>query len=308
MTDRTSDSRRESPNAPTYVRRQSTLIGAGLMVLSVMSFTCLDTVLKMLVGSHDLWALAWARSLMQVLYLALLIPFIGASRMVAVKRPMLQLVRGFCLAATTVAILLSLRHMTLTQTYVAMLSAPLVAAALSGVALSERTTATQWLWIVAGFAGVVIALDPSAPEIGWFLTYAVAMAVALGAYHVLTRLAARVEQPLPQLFYVGLFATLLLTPALFLFASESLPPAIWGWIALAGAFGTCAHFLLILAFSYAPPAVVSPMIYTQIIWAAIAGYLVFAEVPTLGTFIGALIVAASGMAILRGAGRTRQAT
>lgn len=305
MTVRTPESGREGQEAPTYVRRQSALIGAGLMVLSVLCFTCLDTVLKTLVGSHDLWALAWARNLVQVLYLALLMPFVGARRMVAVKRPGLQLVRGFCLAAATVAILLSLRHMTLTQTYVAMLSAPLVAAALSGVALSERATAAQWLWIAAGFAGVVIALDPGAPEIGWFLAYAVAMAIALGTYHVLTRLGARIELPLTQLFYVGLFACLLLSPALALFATEPLPPASWGWVALAGAFGTCAHFLLILAFSYAPPSIVSPMLYTQIIWAAIAGYLVFGEVPTLGTLIGAAIVAASGLAILRGAGRLR---
>lgn len=284
---------------PTYVRHQSNLLGAGLMVLAVLCFTGLDAVMKGLVASHDLWSLAWARNLMQVLYLVLLMPVLGVRRIAGVKRPWLQLARGFCLAAATVSILLALRYMSLTQTYVAMLSAPLIAAALSAAVLGERATAAQWVWIVAGFAGVVVALDPGAPEIGWFLLYAVAMALALGTYHVLTRLAARVETPLPQLFYVALFAVLFLSPPLLL-AGEPLPPAAWAWVALAGAFGTAAHFLLILAFSSAPPSIVSPMLYTQIVWAAIVGYLVFAEIPTPATLLGAAIVVASGLALLRG--------
>ena len=64
----------------------------------------------------------------------------------------------------------------------------------------------------------------------------------------------------------------------------------WGLLAIGGAFGTLAHLLLIQAFRRAPTAIVSPMIYTQIIAACLIGYLVFGEVPTLATLFGAAIV------------------
>ena len=287
--------------ASLRTQRRNNLMGAGLMILAVICFTGLDSVLKHLVNSHDMWILAWARNLVQVVLLAAVVPFLGVRKALTAKRPYLQLMRGICLAAATIAILLSLKHMTLTQTYVAMLTAPMVAAGLSGLILGERTTGRQWVWIVAGFIGVVVALNPGSPQIGWFLFYAVAMAVALGTYHVFTRLGARVESSFTQLFYVGLLATLTLTPTLLL-STGALSLSAWAWILLAGTFGTAAHFLLILAVSCAPPAIVSPMLYTQIIFAALAGYLFFGETATVLTGIGSVIVALSGVALIRSSG------
>lgn len=278
--------------------RRNNLIGAGLMVLSVVAFTGLDTTMKVLVGKHDFWMLAWARNLAQVGWLLALMPLIGPARMLVAKRPGLQVARGLTLATSTMSILMSLKVMPLTQAYVAMLSAPLVAAMLSTIFLAEKASLVQWIAIVAGFAGVVIALGPGAPEIGLYLLLALAMALSLGTNHVLTRLGARVESPFAQLFYIAVGALAFLTPTLML-ATGSLPVSAWAWVALAAAFGTTAHFLLILALGYAPPTIVSPMLYTQIIWAALAGYLVFDEVPTLGTIIGGVIVAASGIALVR---------
>lgn len=286
-----------TPAAPIDQRR-SNLIGAGLMVLSVVAFTGLDTTMKVLVGKHDFWLLAWARNLAQVGWLLALMPLIGPARMLVAKRPGLQVVRGLTLACATMSILMSLKVMPLTQAYVAMLSAPLVAAMLSTFFLGEKASPVQWVAILAGFAGVVIALGPGAPEIGLYLLLALAMALSLGTNHVLTRLGARVESPFAQLFYIAVGALAFLTPTLML-SSGALPVSAWGWVALAAAFGTAAHFLLILALGYAPPTIVSPMLYTQIIWAALAGYLIFDEVPTWGTIVGGVIVAASGILLVR---------
>ncbi len=286
------------PAVPQVASGRGNLIGAALMVASVMCFTGLDTTLKVLVADNDFWLLAWARNLAQVVLLTALLPVLGARKALTVNRPWLQVARGFCLAASTVAIMLSLKNMTLTQTYVAMLSAPLVAAALAGPIVGEPAGRMQWLWIVAGFVGVVVALDPAAPEIGSYLLYAAAMAVALGTNHCLTRLGARTEGPYTQLFFIAAFALLFLTPILTL-ATKPLPMAAWGWVLLAGAFGTAAHFLMILALGHAPPSIVSPMLYTQVVWAAVVGWIVFREWPTMGTVAGALIVVVSGILLLR---------
>ena len=65
-----------------------------------------------------------------------------------------------------------------------------------------------------------------------------------------------------------------------------------------GVFATVGHYLLIMAHRLAPPALLAPFIYSQIVWAIILGYLVFANVPNRWTLAGAAIVIASGLYIL----------
>ncbi len=274
------------------------VVGSLYMVGAAISFTGLDTVMKFLAGSYDFWFLAWARSLAQFVFIMAIVPFLGFQNVLPVNRSGIQLVRGICLACATLAILLSLREMALTQTYVALMTTPLVSVALSPLVLGERATMTQWFWILLGFAGTVIALNPAAPEIGWFLLYAAMMAISLGTYHVFTRLGSRTENNYTQLFYVLVIALALTTPLL-LIAEGGLPLEGWLLIFLAGAFGTAAHFFITFSFSYATPAVVAPMWYTQIIWAAIAGYVVFNEIPTFGIIVGSIIVVVSGLATVQ---------
>ena len=48
----------------------------------------------------------------------------------------------------------------------------------------------------------------------------------------------------------------------------------------------------------APASVLSPFMYTQLVWATTAGYLVFGAVPSRWTLAGAVIVVASGLYLL----------
>jgi drug/metabolite transporter (DMT)-like permease len=78
-------------------------------------------------------------------------------------------------------------------------------------------------------------------------------------------------------------------------------PSSWLDVALMialGAFGAGGHFLLILAHRRAPASVLSPFIYTQIVYASTLGYLVFGNVPSEWTIAGAAIVIASGLYLL----------
>jgi drug/metabolite transporter (DMT)-like permease len=62
-----------------------------------------------------------------------------------------------------------------------------------------------------------------------------------------------------------------------------------------GFWGSLGHYLLIAGHRLAPAAVLSPFIYTQLIWATALGYVVFADVPNRFTLAGAAIVVASGL-------------
>lgn len=285
-------------DAPPPAGRTDAVAGALLMVVAVACFTSLDTVLKYLSQRYDPWFLAWARNLAQTVILLAAMPVLGPRRMLATGRPLLHLGRGALLLLTTVFVILSLRHLPMAQTYAITFCTPLLATVLAAVLLGERPSVRQGVLIGAGFAGVLVALQPGAPGAGWQLLYPLAMAVCNAGFHVLTRYAGRGEHPLALLFYVGLVAMALVSPAL-PWTWQDMTRGEWALMAAGGAFGAAAHLCLIAAFRRAPTAVVSPMVYSQIIWASLLGYAVFGEVPGGATLLGAAIVTASGVALVR---------
>ncbi len=79
------------------------------------------------------------------------------------------------------------------------------------------------------------------------------------------------------------------------------PPANWGiavMLMMTGVLGSTGHFFLIAGHKLAPASVLSPFIYTQLIWVVILGYLVFDHVPTGWTIAGAAMVIGSGLYLL----------
>jgi drug/metabolite transporter (DMT)-like permease len=78
-----------------------------------------------------------------------------------------------------------------------------------------------------------------------------------------------------------------------------MPASAWHVVLFVG-MGVMAgvgHYFLTIAYSQAPAAVVSPFNYTQLIGAAVLGYLVFDESPDRWTWIGAAVIIGSGLYI-----------
>jgi drug/metabolite transporter (DMT)-like permease len=65
-----------------------------------------------------------------------------------------------------------------------------------------------------------------------------------------------------------------------------------------GTLGAIGHLALILALRFALASLVSPFLYSQLLWAALSGYLFFHELPTLNTLAGALMVIGSGLLLM----------
>jgi drug/metabolite transporter (DMT)-like permease len=55
------------------------------------------------------------------------------------------------------------------------------------------------------------------------------------------------------------------------------------------------HYGLVLALQFAPAVVVQPFTYTMLIWAALSGWIVFGDVPSIYVVMGAMLIVASGL-------------
>jgi drug/metabolite transporter (DMT)-like permease len=66
-------------------------------------------------------------------------------------------------------------------------------------------------------------------------------------------------------------------------------------LSVAGLFG---QYGLTSSFRYAPVYLVGSLEYTALVWAALWGYLLFNDIPTLTVMAGAALVVASGLAVV----------
>jgi drug/metabolite transporter (DMT)-like permease len=75
-----------------------------------------------------------------------------------------------------------------------------------------------------------------------------------------------------------------------------------------GAFGSFGHMCYIRSFAAADASAVMPYDYTRMIFAAVIGYVAFNEVPDLGTFVGAAVIAGAAIYIAHREALRKQST
>ena len=275
-----------------------------LVCLAGLLFVTMNSLTKALIGRFDPLMLIWARYFFHVLLILVLFPHRFAS-FLRTSRPGLQLGRSVLVLLATVFNFLALAWLPLGEVAAITFTTPILVAALAVPLLRERVSPERWLAILAGFAGALLVVRPGfgPMSLGSFLAFGCAAAYAL--YQISTRIVREAE-PMTSLLYGGLVGMVALTLAV-PFAWRT--PSLTEWLLLAaiGALGASAHLLLILALQRGEASRVSPFSYLQLLWAMLASFFVFGDLPGPTTLAGAALVAGSGLWIYRLGVRERAA-
>lgn len=273
------------------------LQGIGLMCVAVLLFGCLDVTAKYLTTRMDVVQLVWARYTFHFLFsFAFANPW-TVPGMLRSRRPGLQVFRSALLLLATVTNFTALRYLQVDQTVAVSFSAPFFVAVLAGPLLGEWVGARRLVAIVIGFLGVLVVTRPGL-DMHWAFALTFLSAITYALYNISTRILAGYDQATTTLFYSALIGALAVTPVI---------PFVWIWpetwldwalMAAMGAFGAVGHWFLIIAHRQAPAPVVAPFVYTELLWVAILGWLVFGDLPSEWTLGGSAIVIASGLYLL----------
>jgi len=173
-------------------------------------------------------------------------------------------------------------------------TAPIFATILSFLILREDVGLHRWGAVVLGFVGVLIVARPGGSSLP-ILGIAIALIGAVGQAGVTTTLRhlQRSENVAAIVFWfaiAGIVVGGLLMPFFGrLHGLTALALVVAG--GLAGGVGQ----LLMTSSLRAPVSVVSPFDYLQIVAATIYGWLLFSDVPSLHTILGAALIAGSGI-------------
>lgn len=270
-----------------------------LYVIGIAVFCAMDAAMKKLVETNPAVMATFWRYVSAIVFTALIWLRAGRPPITAGMLPV-HLVRGVVLAVSATLFFWSLSVLPLAQAVTIAFVAPLLIPPIAALILKERMQGGSVAAGLAGFAGVVVAVgfEPDA----WSaeqLRGVVAVLVSALTYAVtvvLLRLRAARDGPAVVSLLGTLIPAAALLPAMLLMvpADAILPRGeSWLWVLAAGLTGAVALQFMARAYARAQAQLLAPFEYTALVWAALYGWLFFAEPVSPQTWAGALLIAAA---------------
>lgn len=209
------------------------------------------------------------------------------------------LVRAGLDALGTLLYIVSLAHLPLGNATAIGMAAPLFITVLAVLWLKARVDAPRWLAVAAGFAGVLLVIQPRADGFNAF-AWLCLLATLLQALRDLVTL--RVPRDLPSLgvtLATALAVTLLAGLVQLAGAWQPIAPAQLALLAAAAAFLAAGYQLLVAATRAAEPAVVAPLRYSGLLMAVATGWLIWGDMPNALAWAGIALLFGAGLLLLR---------
>jgi drug/metabolite transporter (DMT)-like permease len=267
------------------------LEAACLMLLANACAAGMNVTIRVVADEIHPFEIAFFRNLFGFL---VMLPFLGGLGLAAFRTRYAGrlLATGSAQVVSMLCFFTAITLMPLGQLTALSFTKPLFATVGAALILHEVVRGRRWSAVAIGFLGVLIVVQPLAepvpPAAGLVLASTVIFA---GIALAIKRLVA-VESPRTIVLYQSLVTTVL-----------CLPPAllVWRWpgleafamLAMIGVFGTVGWLAFTRAFQLADASAIMPYEFAKLPLTAILAWLMFAEVPTVWTWIGGALIFAS---------------
>jgi len=287
--------------------------GAAIAIVVGMSvFSLQDPIIKALSGTYPVTEAIAFRGAFALPLFTLMVWQSGGLRLLWTARPFALIGRGVLQMCSYTLYYLSLPDLPLTTTVALWFTAPLFMVALSQLVLGEHQGRQRWFAVCLGFVGVLVIVHPSAD-----MTWALVLPVGAAVFYAFGQLAVRrVGQGIPApviswhqntVYLVGaMVLAAILAPLVhdysgdgslgFLLRPWSVPTLHDGLLlAACGPIAAFGSTLIVFAYRSAQPGAVAALEYVMMLWAVIWGFLIFGDLPTPLTIVGAALIIVSGI-------------
>lgn len=229
----------------------------------------------------------------------------GEAGLLKPRQPRRQAVRSCLDLINNICVVVALRHVPLTLFYILIFTAPLLITLLAALFLKESIDPRKAIALLAGFAGVVIAVNPfGSSRPGDWIGYLACMicVVCFSVNMVWSRVLTRTETPESLTFSSGIVMAVTGLAAMF-WRAEPINLGLLLGLILTSLFCSLGSICFFFAVKHTSAANVSQYHYTQLPTGALVTYLVWRELPTTHMVLGGALIVAAGLFIAVGAYR-----
>lgn len=262
---------------------------------SACCFAVLVSCIK--AASTDLPApqLVFLRSLVGLL---IILPIVLPRGMEFIKTPILKMhiFRSFISLCAMTCLYYAIGHVGLSESTLLNATSPLFIGLLAMPLLKEKITLQSTLAIITGFLGVCLILKPGTALFTFAALIGLCSGFFIGCAKIIVRLMANTEPVMRTVFYFSIFSTL-----------YSGILMIWFWqtpslidisiMVLAGVSATAGQTLLTYAFTHNEAVTVAPYTYVTVMMATLIGWVIWDELPDIGSSVGAVLIIGSCLSL-----------
>ena len=254
----------------------------------------LDLFAKHLLETYPLSQFIFIRSVFALIIFSFIAPWYGGFESIKTKQWQWHFLRAVLSIIAMYGFFYGITKMPLVNTLTLVFIAPLIVTALSPTLLKEKVGWRRWIAVILGFIGVLIILRPGNGTFSLASLSVVASAFAYALLAITARKLASTESTIAMSVYVLVGP---LIASLFFLSNNYNPPSKSAWIIffLAGVASVGVWLGYISAYKKSSPLVLAPFEYVALIGAAIAGYLIWDEIPDRYVVLGAFIIICSGI-------------
>lgn len=277
------------------------------LLASAIMFTFTGVLVKTLGETLHPFEISLFRGLVA---LAVILPIFartgGISAGMKTQIPLLQMMRGVVGSLAMFLGFYAIVALPLADAQAISFSRNLFLVPLAAFILAEAVGPRRAIAAAIGFIGVLIMLRPGMESGGDEAAMILSLGAAAALGHaflvalatVLVNIASRYDGPVTLMFYTNIVSvTLIAIPTIFVWQTPNMDELMM--LVAMGVLATASHNCFIRAFAMGEASVIAPVDYSRLIFAALAGWLVFASVPDIYTIIGASIIVVSSFYIVR---------
>lgn len=282
--------------------------GIQLMILGSLLLPLMDASAKYMGETFPAGLTVLARFGLQTVFL---LPFVWKTLHIPRGLELrLHIWRALSLCFGTLTFFYAIQVLPLADALAIFFVMPLLVTLLAPLMLGEKYGWRRLVAVVVGLIGALIIIQPGRELFGMRAFVPLATALGFAFYLLFTRQLARSGagggvSALAMQFYSGLFGAIMIALILLLMQPFHIQtfnlqwPELWQWrqLLLVGFFAAIGHLILTSAFKYGDASILAPFQYIELISAALIGWALFGDIPTLSTWIGSAILVASGLFI-----------
>lgn len=269
------------------------------MLAAAGMFSLMDTAMKLLSETYPAMQVTALRALSSLPLVCLYLLYRGAFKNVLKVRWPLHVLRGVLGILMITLFAYGLKRLSLAEAYSLFFIAPLLITALSVLILKERVDLARWCAIVVGLGGVLVVLRPEGGDFLSLAGLAVLAAAACYAVSAITgRILSRTDASESMVFWLMI---MMAAGGVALCWHDWVAIRREDWLLLAGlsVSGFLGQLAITEAFRSGKASSVAPFEYSALAWGMSLDWLLWRTLPDQYTLIGAAIIIASGIYLVR---------
>ena len=267
------------------------------MFISICAFSVMDVIVKW-TDEYPVGQVLFFRGFFGLIPILFLIPRDRYINFYKTSRPFLHFKRCLAGIIALISIIIALRNLPLATVVSITFAAPIFTTIFSIFLLNEKVGFYRWLAVLIGFVGILVISEPGFSSLNFYFIFPIIFCLGLSYVAIAIRKLSSTE----PIWLIGFFFSIsIMISSFFTFHQNWILPNAFDLflLSMVGILGGVANLWLTQSYKLSEVSLVTPVKYLALVFAIIFGYLIWGEIPTIKTLLGAILVIVSSIIIFR---------